>query len=131
MKQFISILIAAAMLAVSGPAGAEQLVREFKGSRTTETAEFEVKAPWLIDWRVNSEFEESMGLAIVLLNATAGTHAGTVVKTKYRGDGLRLMDEGGRFRLKVDAVLANWTIRVIQLTREEAEAYTPKNTEPF
>ena len=50
-------------------AGAEVLVREFSGSRTLQTAEFEVKAPWLIDWRVNSEFEESMGLAIILLNA--------------------------------------------------------------
>ncbi len=109
-----------------GPVSAEELVREFSGSRTMETAEFDVKAPWLIDWRVNSEFEESMGLTIVLLNAPAGTHAGTVMKTKYRGNGLRLIDQSGRFRLKVDAVLANWTIKVIQLTPEEAERYTPK-----
>ena len=107
-------------------ASAEELVREFSGSRTMETAEFDVKAPWLIDWRVNSEFEESMGLTIVLLNAPTGTHAGTVMKTKYRGNGLRLIDQSGRFRLKVDAVLANWTIKVIQLTPEEAERYTPK-----
>jgi hypothetical protein len=107
-------------------AAAEQLVREFSGSRTTQTAEFEVKAPWLIDWLVNSEFEDSMGLTIVLHNAPAGTHAGTIMKTKHRGNGLRLIDQSGRFSLKVDAVLANWTIKVIQLTPEEAKRYTPK-----
>lgn len=131
MKQLFSLLIAAVALITSDTVSAEQLVREFKGSRTTETAEFEVKAPWLIDWRVNSDYEESMGLAIVLLNAPSGTHAGTVVKTKYRGDGLRMMEAGGRYRLKVDSVLANWTVRIIQLTPEEAEAYTPKETSPF
>ena len=119
------------LLTLSAPAAAETLVREFSGSRTTQTAEFEVRAPWLIDWRVNSEFEESMGLAIVLLNAPTGTHAGTVMKTKHRGNGLRLMDEGGRFSFKVDAVLADWTIKVIQLTPAEAERYEPKNEPVF
>lgn len=127
----IAILVLLASLLLPLNAVAEQLVREFSGSRTTQTAEFEVKAPWLIDWRVNSDFEESMGLAIVLLNEPSRTHAGTVMKTKYRGDGLRLMNEGGRFSFKVDSVLANWTIKVIQLTPAEAELYTPKNQPAF
>ena len=122
-------LVLAAVL--PGMAGAEELVREFRGERSTETAEFEVEAPWLIDWRVNSDYEESMGLAIVLLNEPSRTHAGTVMKTKYRGDGLRLMNESGRFSFKVDSVLANWTIKVIQLTPAEAELYTPKNQPAF
>lgn len=127
MKRCILLIALLVSITLCNPLAAEQLVREFSGSRTTQTAEFEVKAPWLIDWRVNSEFEDSMGLAIVLFNAPTGTHAGTVLKTKHRGNGLRLMEEGGRFTLKVDAVLANWTIKVIQLTPEEAKLYTPKN----
>lgn len=126
MKKILLLALLSILMAPLGTVSAEELVREFSGSRTMETAEFEVKAPWLIDWRVNSEFEESMGLTIVLLNAPAGTHAGTVMKTKYRGNGLRLIDQSGRFRLKVDSVLANWTIKVIQLTPEEAKQYTPK-----
>ena len=125
--KFLNAFMLFFLAMLAAPASAEQLVREFSGSRTIETAEFEVEAPWLVDWRVNSEYESSMGLTIVLLNAPAGTHAGTVVKTKYRGDGLRLMDESGRFRFKVDAVLANWTIKVIQLTPEEARLYEPKD----
>lgn len=130
MKTFnILALILALLLPLN--AAAEQLVREFSGSRTAQTAEFEVKGPWLLDWRVNSEFVESMGLTIVLLNEPARTHAGTVMKTKYPGNGLRLFEEGGRYSLKVDAVLANWTVKVIQLTPEEAEAYTPKDKSLF
>ena len=128
-KTNMMAILSMAALFFSANLAAEQLVREFSGSRTAETADFEVEGPWLIDWRVNSEFENSMGLTIVLLNAPTGTHAGTVMKTKYRGNGLRPMEEGGRFRLKVDAVLANWTIKVIQLTPEEATLYTPRNKE--
>ncbi len=128
-RNTILILLASLLLPLN--AVAEQLVREFSGDRTMQTAEFEVAAPWLIDWRVNSDFEDSMGLTIALQNEPSGSHAGTVMKTKYRGDGLRLMEEGGRFSVKVDSVLANWTIKVIQLTPEEARAYTPKNTPAF
>lgn len=131
MKRILIIVSFLAASALTGNTWAEQLVREFSGSRTLETADFEAEAPWLIDWRVNSEFPDSMGLAIILLEAPAGIHAGTVVKTKHRGNGLRLINESGRFRLKVDAVLANWTIKVIQLTPEEAEAYKPKNEPAF
>ena len=126
MRHF-PLLVALAALLSPLNAAAEVLVREFSGSRTMQTAEFEVEAPWLIDWRVNSEFEDSMGLAVVLMHEPSRTHAGTVMKTKYRGNGLRLMDQGGRFSFKVDSVLANWTIKVIQLTPEEAQLYTPKN----
>ena len=131
MKRLTLIAILLVSIALSGPLSAEQLVREFSGSRTTQTAEFEVEAPWLIDWRVNSDFKDSMGLAVVLLNAPTGTHAGTVMKTKYPGNGLRLMEEGGRFSFKVDAVMSYWTIKVIQLTPEEAKLYTPKENSPL
>ena len=128
-RNAILVLLLSLLLPLN--AAAERLVREFSGSRTTQTAEFEVEAPWLIDWRVNSDYEESMGLAIVLLNEPSRTHAGTVMKTKYRGDGLRLMNESCRFIFKVDSVLANWTIKVILITPADTEIYTPKNQPAF
>lgn len=106
---------------------AEVLVREFSGSRSMDTAEFEVKAPWVADWRVNSDYPSSMGIAIVLAEAGSGVHHGRIVKTKSPGNGVRLFDQSGNFRFKVDAAVANWTIRVIQLTEEEAQLYTPRN----
>lgn len=107
-------------------AGAEQLVREFSGSRSTETAEFEVKAPWLIDWRVNSDFPSSMGIAVSLAYGGTDAYAGKVFKTKHPGNGLRLMEESGRFRFKIDAAVADWTLKVIQLSPDEVEQYRPK-----
>ena len=43
---------------------AETLIREFSGSRSMTTSEFEVKAPWILDWRINSNYRENMGLEI-------------------------------------------------------------------
>ena len=128
MKKIIPVLVACSFATIASvqPLAAEELVREFSGERSAETADFEVDAPWLIDWRVNSDYADSMGFDVELVNAAMGDHAGRVVKTKRRGSGLRLVDEGGRFRFKVESALAYWTIKVIQLTPEEAEAYMPK-----
>jgi len=113
-------------LATASSAQASELVRKFSGSRSTETAEFEVKAPWLVDWRVNSDFPNSMGIAVTLAYGGTGVHAGKVFKTKSPGNGLRLIEESGRFKFKVDAAITDWTLKVIQLTPEEAEDYAPK-----
>lgn len=110
---------------------AEELVREFSGSRTTETVEFQAKAPWLIDWRVNSEYPGSMGVAVSLAYGVTGFYAGKVFKTKSPGNGVRLMLESGSFKFKVDSTIADWTLKVIQLTPEEAEQYMPKEKFDF
>ncbi|MDH3925993.1 MAG: hypothetical protein OET41_15460, partial [Xanthomonadales bacterium] len=102
------------------------LLREFSGSRSTETVEFEVKAPWLVDWRVNSDYPSSMGIAVTLAYGGTDAFAGKVFKTKSPGNGLRLIEEGGRFRFKVDATITDWTLKVIQLSPDEVEQYKPK-----
>ena len=118
----MSVIVAGA----AGAAQAGELVREFSGDRSTQTVEFEVEGPWLIDWRVNSDFPSTMGISVTLVNAS-GAYEGLVLKTKAPGNGVRLVEEGGRFSFKVDATVSYWTLRVEQLTREEAELYTPKS----
>ena len=122
------LLSSAAILALlfSMHVEAEELVREFSGDRTMETPEVEVKAPWLIDWRVNSDYPESMGIAVSLAYGGTDAYAGKVFKTKRPGNGLRLMEESGRFRFKIDSSVAYWTLKVIQLSPDEAEQYKPK-----
>lgn len=114
------------IMASAGGVHAGETVREFSGSRSMDTAEFEVKAPWLIDWRVNSDFPGSMGIAVSLAYGGTDAYAGKVCKSKKPGTGLRLIEEGGRFRFKVDSTVAYWTLKVIQLTPGEAEQYRPK-----
>jgi len=124
--RLLPIIVTFLFLGTALNAQASELLREFSGSRSTETAEFEVKAPWLVDWRVNSDFPNSMGIAVTLAYGGTGVHAGKVFKTKSPGNGLRLIEEGGRFKFKVDAAITDWTLKVIQLTPEEAEDYAPK-----
>lgn len=126
MRSFLLCLAVILALLFAQEANAEQLIREFSGSRSTETAEFEVKAPWLIDWRVNSDFPSSMGIAVTLTRGGTDAYEGKVFKTKSPGNGLRLMEESGRFRFKVDSAISNWTLKVIQLSPDEVEQYQPK-----
>jgi len=37
-----------------------------------------------------------------------------------------LFKSGGLYQLRISSSLARWTVKIDQLTREEAELYTPK-----
>ena len=132
MKQrLFSLLVLAAFITTATAAHGKELVRKFTGSRSTETIDFEVRSPWLLDWWVNGEYPQMLGLEVSLIDARTGQHAGYIVKTKSQGSGVRLFDQGGVYRLKIDATMSNWVLKVEQLTRNEARQYTPKfNTEP-
>ncbi|NIV19084.1 MAG: hypothetical protein GWN54_00130, partial [Gammaproteobacteria bacterium] len=67
---------------------------------------------------------------VSLERAGTGVHVGSVLKTKATGNGVRMFDEGGRYYLRVNSAFANWTLKVVELTREEAEAYTPVTRSP-
>ena len=121
------ILLTLVLLTVfAAPADAKTRVTEFKGSGNTTTAIFRVESPWVIDWRLDGDFEQMMGLEITLIEARTGRHVGRVVKTKIRSNGVRLFHEGGLYQLRIHSTLARWTVKIDQLTREEAELYTPK-----
>jgi len=110
-------------------AESKSLVREFSGSGSTNTAEFEVRDPWLMDWRVTGEFIQQMGIDVSLVNANTGVHEGTVLKVKWAGNGVRLFDQSGRFYFRVKSTMANWTLKVVQLNHREAELYKPKHND--
>lgn len=126
MQRLLVCLFCIAALGSAPSAAAGKVVREFSGGRSTYTGDFEVRAPWLIDWQVSGEFHQSLSVSIILINAEDGSHAGRIVETRQPGDGLRLMNESGRFRFRVDSSMAHWTIRVEQLNEGEEKLYTPK-----
>jgi hypothetical protein len=118
-------LVMAVLMGLAPAAPAAELVRQFSGDRSTETVEFEAEAPWLIDWRVNSDFPDTMGVEVTLVNAS-GAYEGRVFKTERPDNGVRLMQESGRYFFKVQSTVSNWTLKVQQLTAEEAQQYAPK-----
>ena len=120
-------LTAAALLALlaSSVQGA-QLVREFRGSNDRTTPEFTVEAPWVLDWRLDGDYDQLVALEVTLVEAKTGRHVGQVLHTKRKGNGVRMFRQGGTYQLRVTGSLARWTLKIQQLTPEEAELYTPR-----
>lgn len=118
-------LIALALLC--GSADGRELVKRFSGTGNATTDWFEVEAPWILDWRVNSEFQGAMAIEISLVDGNTGFHKGLLLQTKRPGDGIKLFNESGRFRFRISTTLARWTLIVEELTRDEAKLYTPRD----
>jgi len=128
MNRFLfSFIVFAAHYCFSPQAESKELIREFKGSESKTTAEFVVKAPWIVDWITTGDYPGSMGLQVDLVSSPGGEYVGKILTTKWVDNGVRLFNEGGRFRLQVNSNLINWTLRIEELSRKEADAYTPKN----
>ena len=108
------------------PADAKTRVAEFKGSGNMTTAIFRVESPWVLDWRLDGDFEAMMGLEITLIEAKTSRHVGRVLYTKHRGNGVKLFHSAGLYQLRISSTLARWSVKIDQLTREEAELYTSK-----
>jgi hypothetical protein len=127
MTRTIKGLTAAALLAlvVSSAQGA-QLVREFRGTNNSTTPTFTVEAPWVLDWRLDGDYDQLVALEVTLVEAKTGRHVGQVLHTKRKGNGVRLFQQAGTYELRVSGSLARWTLKILQLTPEEAELYTPR-----
>ncbi len=127
MTRITRPLMAAALFALlaSSVHGA-QLVREFRGTNNSMTPAFTVEAPWLLDWRLDGDFDQLVALEVTLVEARTGRHVGQVLHTKRKGNGVRLFQQGGTYQLRVSGSLARWTLKIQQLTPEEAELYTPR-----
>lgn len=120
------VLAVIILLFAAQPAPAKTRVAEFKGEGNTTTAIFRVESPWILDWRLDGDFDQLVGLEITLVEARNGRHVGRVLYTKRRGNGVKLFHTAGLYQLRVSSTLARWTVKIDQLTREEAELYTPK-----
>lgn len=122
-RPFLALLLLALL---AGPAAAKTRVAEFSGTGNTTTAIFRVESPWILDWRLDGDFDQLVGLEITLIEARNSRHVGRVLYTKQRGNGVKLFQTGGLYQLRISSTLARWTVKIDQLTREEAELYTPK-----
>jgi len=126
-RQFLTILCTSVLLTgAQTTAAAADRVTEFRGTGNMTTAIFRVESPWVIDWRLDGDFDQLVALDVTLVEAKTGRHVGRVLHTKRKGNGVKLFKTSGLYQLRVSSSLARWTIKIDQLTREEAELYTPK-----
>ncbi len=119
------LAIAALLLAMTSVSG-KQTIREFRGSDSRTTPEFTVEAPWILDWRLDGDYDQLVALEVSLIEADTGRNVGQVVYAKRKNNGVRLFDQGGTYQFRVSGSLARWTLKVEQLTDAEAELYTPR-----
>ena len=132
MKFVFQSIAALTIATIAAPVDAGQLVREFKGTGNTTTAEFSVESPWIIDWRLDSDYENHVALDMILVDAVSGRFIGAIKsgpkkRITGRSNGIRLFNTAGRYKLRISSSLARWSVKVEQLTEEEAELYTPRN----
>lgn len=122
----LTLLVTLLVAFAAAPASAKTRIAEFKGTGDETTAIFRVESPWILDWRLDGDFDQLVGLEITLIEAKTSRHVGRVLYTKRRGNGVKLFKSAGLYQLRISSTLARWTVRIEQLTREEAEMYTPK-----
>ena len=127
MNRFLlSVTVFSALWCFSSIANSKELIKQFKGSESRTTAEFEVKAPWIVDWQTTGDYPGTMAVEVNLVTSPGGQYVGKIVSTKWIDNGVKLFNESGKYQLVVNSSLINWTLRVEQITREEAETYKPK-----
>jgi len=126
MKSLQGTTVAALLLVAATSVSGSQLVREFRGTNNSTTPEFTVEAPWILDWRLDGDYDQLVALEVNLIEAKTGRHVGQILHTKRKGNGVRLFDQGGTYQLRVSGSLARWTLKIKQLSPEEAELYTPR-----
>ncbi len=123
MKKTILMLL---FVLAAPTAMAETTVREFTGTKSTTTPMFTVEAPWVLDWRLDADYDQLVAIEISLIEGRTGRHIGRVLRTQRKGNGVKLFNEGGTYQLRIDTTLARYRIKIQQLTEEEAALYTPK-----
>ena len=109
-------------------ANAAETVKEFRGTGNTTTSIFTVESPWLLDWRLDGDFEKLVALDITLVEAHTGRHVGRVLHTKRKGNGLKLFNYTGQYQLRISSTLAHWTLKIQQIEPEEEELYVPRGS---
>jgi len=127
MIRFVTPYIAALMLILAAvSAGAEELIVEFKGSGNRTTAEFKVRGPWILDWRINSNYTRMLSFDLDLVDGQTGVLKGSVLRTKNLGNGVRMFNESGSYRFRINGSFIDWHLKVKKLTPAEAQRYTPR-----
>jgi hypothetical protein len=120
------LVLLAVLLGSFVSAYAAETVKVFRGTGNVTTEIFTVDAPWLLDWNLNGDYDALIALDVTLIEAHTGRNVGRVLHTKRKGNGLRLFERAGKYRLRVSSTLARWTLKVQQIQPEEKDLYTPK-----
>ena len=103
-----------------------ELIAEFQGTGNQTTVEFSVTAPWILDWRINSDYNKMVSFDLDLVDGRTGVLQGNVLRAKALGNGVRMFTTSGKYSFRINASFVRWHLKVQELTNEEAELYKPR-----
>ncbi|WP_405227087.1 hypothetical protein [Lentisalinibacter sediminis] len=118
----LSLVIALLVVVFAVPAEAENLVKAFTGSGPDTTPRFEVEGPWRVDWEAGSEHPLLSAFYTNLYDAKTSEYLGFITQLRGTGAGSKLIRESGEFRIGISGNDVDWTIRIVELSKDEAEA---------
>jgi len=124
-KALIRSLILLAVCCIAPAVQSQGVVVEFQGTTNTTTREFEVQGPWLLNWRITGNYS-AVGFEFFLLDGKTRMHKGVILRTRRTGNGVKLFQESGSFRFRISSGLANYHLKVEEISEEDAELYTPR-----
>jgi len=124
-KALIRSLILLAVCCIAPAVQSQGVVVEFQGTTNTTTREFEVQGPWLLNWRITGNYS-AVGFELMLLDGKTRMHKGVILRTRRTGNGVKLFQESGSFRFRISSGLANYHLKVEEISEEDAELYTPR-----
>ena len=125
-KNLTRLLILVALGFLGSGVQSQQVVVEFTGNNNTTTREFEVQGPWILSWRITGSYTGSVGFELMLLDGKTRMHKGIILRTRRSGNGVKLFQESGSFRFRISAGLANYNLKVEEISEEDAKLYTPR-----
>ncbi len=125
-KNIIQLVVVVALGLLGANVQGQQVVAEFSGNNNTTTREFEVQGPWILNWRITGSYTSSVGFELMLLDGKTRMHKGVILRTRRSGNGVKLFQEGGSFRFRISAGLANYSLKVEEVSEEDAKLYTPR-----
>ena len=126
IKRFFQGIIPLILFLVGVNASSQQAVAEFSGNNNKTTTEFEVRAPWILNWRITGNYSGSVGFELMLLDGKTRMHKGVILRLRRTGNGVKLFNESGTFRFRISAGLANYHLKVEEISEEDAKLYTPR-----
>jgi len=120
----IRVLSLLALLCASHAALAELVIREFHGVGRTDTAAFNARSPWLIEWssRPPTAIDHKPAhFEVHLYEAGNHQYAGRVVQHGGTGSGNVLIEQSGRFFFRVQGQATEWRLKAIQIDEDYAK----------
>jgi len=126
MNRIIQVTACLLLGSLLNVANSEELIAEYQGSGNRTTTEFTVEAPWILDWRINSDYNKMISFDLDLVDGTTGVLIGNIKSAKSLGNGVRLFNSGGKYRFRVNGSFIRWHLKIKELTPAEAALYTPK-----